>query len=193
MGQGIQHTGDEFKDSILTFHANKITSDFLSYEVMMDWEDPLMSHHANIVCHNQGDILEIGFGMGIASDYIQSLNPTSHTIVEIHPQIYSNLETWASGKTNVTIYNSDWFDIKDSLGQYDGILYDGVYDINISHFFSTFIPSHIKSNGKFTYFNTYGNQQIYGLTGTTFSAVTVNPPTNSYFNESTYYIPTVQY
>lgn len=32
--------------------------------IMMDWEYPLMKRHAEIVCQNGGDILELGFGMG---------------------------------------------------------------------------------------------------------------------------------
>ena len=42
---------------------------------MMDWEDPLMSASAAYICEGGGDILEIGFGMGISAGYIQS-----HTI-----------------------------------------------------------------------------------------------------------------
>ena len=50
--------------------------------VMMDWEDPLMSASAAYVCENGGDILEIGFGMGISANYIQSHTINSHTIIE---------------------------------------------------------------------------------------------------------------
>ena len=46
---------------------------------MMDWEDGLMKKHADYVCSNGGDILEIGFGMGISANYIQQNNPASHT------------------------------------------------------------------------------------------------------------------
>ena len=63
----------------------------LQLEVMMSWEDSLMKRHAEVVCENGGDVLEIGFGMGIAANYIQELNPSSHTIVESHPQILEKL------------------------------------------------------------------------------------------------------
>ena len=39
--------------------------------VMHEWETDMMKRHAEIVCENGGDILEIGFGMGISSDFIQ--------------------------------------------------------------------------------------------------------------------------
>ena len=52
-------------DQTLTFDSDKIyyTSNDIQYEIMMDWEDSLMSASAAYVCQNGGDILEIGFGM----------------------------------------------------------------------------------------------------------------------------------
>lgn len=182
---------DFYKNSIVSFEEDKITCDLLDMEVMMSWEDPIMSEHANIVCHNQGDVLEIGFGMGISADYIQSLNPNSHTIVEIHPQIFSKLETWAVGKPNVTIINGDWFGLT-SFGEYDGIFYDTVCDSYMAEFFTDFVPSHIKVGGKFTYFNPATDHIFYGLTAT-HATMSVTPPNNGYFTQSVYYVPTVQF
>ena len=96
-----------FKDTTLTFSETKI-ADELDGEVMMNWESPIMEKSAEFICHNKGDVLEIGFGMGICSDYIQAQGVNSHTIVEIHPQIIERLNTWASGKSNVTIIEGDW-------------------------------------------------------------------------------------
>lgn len=39
------------------------------------------------MCEGGGDILEIGFGMGISAGHIQANSITSHTIVENHPQV----------------------------------------------------------------------------------------------------------
>ena len=80
-----------FKDNILDFFDNKIVDTESDIEVMMDWEDNIMKKSAEFVSHNKGDILEIGFGMGICSDYIQAQGVNSHTIVEIHPQIIEKL------------------------------------------------------------------------------------------------------
>ena len=54
-------------DKILTFESDKIyyTEESVKFEVMMNWEDSLMSASAAYVCKGGGDILEIGFGMGI--------------------------------------------------------------------------------------------------------------------------------
>ena len=70
------------KNTTLIFEPHQIAfsssiSVFDVEQVMMDWEAPLMQAHAQVVCHNQGDILEVGFGMGISSTYIQQLNPAS--------------------------------------------------------------------------------------------------------------------
>ena len=65
-----------FKDTILTFGDDKImiVADefFDASEVMMSWEAPIMERSAEYICQSKGDILEIGFGMGICADYIQA-------------------------------------------------------------------------------------------------------------------------
>lgn len=87
------------------------------YEVMNSWEHPLMKRHADLACRNGGDILEIGFGMGISANYIQSNNISSHTIVEIHPQILKYLREWSKDIPNVRIIEGDWFDKIDEICQ----------------------------------------------------------------------------
>ena len=85
----------------LAFESDKIYftgSDGLIQEVMMDWEHDIMKASADYVSQNGGDILEIGFGMGISAGYIQSHSISSHTIVENHPDIISKAQEWAIGK-----------------------------------------------------------------------------------------------
>ena len=55
--------------------------------VMMTWETDLMKLHAQHVTANGGNILEIGFGMGISAQFIQDFGCATHTIVESHPDI----------------------------------------------------------------------------------------------------------
>lgn len=38
---------------------------------MMGWETPLMERHAAIICEGGGDVLNVGFGMGIIDGFIQ--------------------------------------------------------------------------------------------------------------------------
>ena len=54
----------------LVFESDKITIDGMDNEVMMSWEDSLMSASAAYVTEGGGDILEIGFGMGISGGYM---------------------------------------------------------------------------------------------------------------------------
>ena len=110
-----------FKDNILTFEDIKIVGED-GVEVMMDWEDNIMKQSAEYICESKGDILEIGFGMGICADYIQAQGVNSHTIIEIHPQIIEKLNAWASDKSNVTIIEGDWNSVN-GLSSYDGIFY----------------------------------------------------------------------
>ena len=64
--------------------------------VMMAWEGPLMVEHAKRLCAHAadcrpegGDVMNIGFGMGLIDTAIQELKPRSHTIIEAHPQVSS--------------------------------------------------------------------------------------------------------
>ena len=124
-----------FKDNTLEFFDNKIidTTNPFQVEVMMDWEAPIMEKSAEYVCHNKGDVLEIGFGMGICADYIQAQGVNSHTIVEIHPQIIDKLKIWAEDKSNVTIVEGDWNSV-DGLSVYDGIFLDTFGDDSLDSF-----------------------------------------------------------
>lgn len=38
---------------------------------MMGWETPLMERHAEVICSGGGDVLNVGFGMGIIDGFIQ--------------------------------------------------------------------------------------------------------------------------
>ena len=161
--------------------------------VMMDWEDPLMSASAAYVCENGGDILEIGFGMGISANYIQSHTINSHTIIENHPDILQKANEWASNKPNVTIVEGDWYDIKDTLSTYDGLFFDTFADTNFHHLSSS-VESLMKPGGKFTWWNDEPSENNkLNMSGVTYEAINVSPPTNQYFNYSQYYLPKKQF
>ena len=117
---------------------------------MMDWEDPLMSASAAYVCENGGDILEIGFGMGISAGYMHSHSISTHTIIENHPNIIPKAQAWALNKSNVNIITGSWYDVKDSLSTYDGIFYDTFGDENMKNFSSS-LSALTKSNTKVTW------------------------------------------
>ena len=180
--------------SNLIFESDKITyvnSSNQTLEVMMDWEDTIMSASAAYVCENRGDILEIGFGMGISATYIQSHTINSHTIIENHPQIITKAQAWAADKSNVTIIEGSWFDIKDTLSTYDGLFYDTWGDLNNTDIW-TLMPSFMKPGGRATWWGSYKELSM-GFDNVTFDIHNVNPPTNQYFNYSQYYLPKKQF
>ena len=182
----------------LTFDPDKIyyySEDWENnIEVMMDWEDPLMSASAAYVCEGGGDILEIGFGMGISAGYIHSHSISSHTIIENHPQIISKSREWANGKSNVTIVSQSWYDVRNSLGAFDGIFYDTFKDENMGEFSSS-LSSLTKSGTKVTMFwggtndtSSWSPSDRFDIKS--FQTIDINVEDNSYYDDTdTYYLP----
>ena len=182
-----------YKDKNLTFDNDRIyynDSDFGGeVQVMMDWEDPLMSASAAYICSDNADILEIGFGMGISAGYIQSHSIASHTIIENHPQIITKAQEWAQGKSNVTIVTGSWYDVRSELSTYDGIFYDTFGDNNWQQFSSS-LSSLTNTNAKVTWWNNLdSSNNAYNIPDVTYQQISVSPTANSYFNSNTYYMP----
>jgi hypothetical protein len=158
--------------------------------VMHIWEDDIMKKKSDFVCKDGGDIIEFGFGMGISASYIQKNNINSHTICEINPQILEILYEWKKDKDNVIVVEGDWFENKDKLKTYDGILFDTHNDSNSSYFFKELIYNISKKNTKLTWWNNkpqsyFRHQPI----NTQYEKIEVNPPENDYFNHKEYFIP----
>ena len=178
-----------FKDTILTFEDDKIVTED-DKEVMMSWEAPIMEKSAEYICESKGDILEIGFGMGICSDYIQAEGVNSHTIVEIHPQIIEKLKIWAEDKDNVIIVEGDWNSVE--LETYDGIFIDTYGDDNWSSF-KAFAIAKAKDGTKVTYWNNFTSRKNeHSFDNISFEEVSATPSDNGYTEISNkYYMPKV--
>ena len=185
-----------YTERTLIFEENKIYFiDEVNEEqqVMMNWEDGLMKKHADYVCTNGGDILEIGFGMGISANYIQQNNPASHTIVENHPQIIVKAKEWAQGKSNVTIIEGSWIDNLSQLSEYDGVFYDTYGDTDLDSF-GEHLPSLVKEGGVATWWNSKGEtENVFGIEGVAYEHVDVSAPDNNYYTKNIYYLPQKQY
>jgi protein arginine N-methyltransferase 2 len=185
-----------YTERTLIFEENKIYFiDEVNEEqqVMMNWEDGLMKKHADYVCTNGGDILEIGFGMGISANYIQQNNPASHTIVENHPQIIVKAKEWAQGKSNVTIIEGSWIDNLSQLSEYDGVFYDTYGDTDLDSF-GEHLPSLVKEGGVATWWNSKGEtENVFGIEGVAYEHVDISAPDNNYYIKNIYYLPQKQY
>jgi protein arginine N-methyltransferase 2 len=169
--------------------------------VMMDWEDTIMYASAQYVAENGGNILEIGYGMGISANYIQSFRPKSHIIVEIHPEIARVASGWGRKQEGVTILQGDWFKLKKEIqanAPYDGIFYDAYGDENEKRIVD-FCISILNKGGRFTLWNPlpypFRNQKKVENERITYDVIDlseINIPDNDYFVHNVYYLPKIQ-
>ena len=178
-----------FKDTTLIFEDYKIAIDD-NRSVMMDWETPIMEKTAKYICQSKGDILEIGFGMGICADFIQAEGVKSHTIIELHPQVIEKLKVWAEDKDNVTIVEGDWYDAE--LDQtYDGIFLDTYADDHWSEF-KEFALLKAKSGAKVSYFDNGYIENEHGFDNISYDYIPVKPEEEGHVcTEDVYNMPKV--
>lgn len=157
--------------------------------IMHEWEHPIMQKKAEWVCANGGEILELGFGMGVSANYIQQHNVKSHTICEINTQILTKLYKWAKDKPNVKVMEGDWYNNLHKMKKYDGILFDTYADDRYRSF-GSFFPKLCKKNCHVTWWNNYYTKCInFGYENIQFESVKVDPPQNDYYNHKEYLIP----
>ena len=93
------------------------------HQVMMEWEKPYMEACIDKL-QPQGDVLEIGFGMGYSATQIQKYKPKSHTIIEMDPLVIKRLKKWTKDYDNINIVEGTWQKKIHSLGTFDEIFFD---------------------------------------------------------------------
>jgi guanidinoacetate N-methyltransferase len=144
---------------IISDESIKIPEEHRDGIVMHKGEKSLMRKLAEIATKNGGDILEIGFGMHLSADGVQSNpNVTSHTIIEVHPEIYKHALSWAKNKPNTEIILGDWIDILPTLDKkFDGVLHDTHLDTNLPKFLD-YIKPNCKINTIVAFFEYNGNR-----------------------------------
>jgi len=134
-------------------------------EIMEDWQIPLMKAMASLVTEAAGDVLEIGFGRGIASSFIQDQGVRSHTVIECNDSVVQRFEDWKTRYPGreIRLVHGLWQDVLPSLGRFDGIFFHtyplnetefleqiGESDTFAEHFFSH-AAEHLVEGGAFTY------------------------------------------
>jgi hypothetical protein len=89
----------------------------------MAWEKPYLEA---LIDHLRpfGNVLEVGFALGYASDRIQTFNLKSHTIIEPNFKIAQEAIKWASGNPNITIIEDRWENALPKLGIFDAIFFN---------------------------------------------------------------------
>ena len=94
---------------------------------MESWEYPYMRELAETVAHSGGKILEIGFGLGISANLIQTYNIEEHTVIEANHQVFQKLlEFQSNSRRKVTAIFGFWQEIINEFEDesFDGILFD---------------------------------------------------------------------
>lgn len=135
-----------------------------SYQVMQRWEDGYMKSLAAIATSKGGDVLEVGFGMGISAKYIQrSKKIKFHTVIECHPAVIEFAKKMFSKELELgrmKLLEGFWEDIIPDLADklYDGILFDSCpldSGVEFFQFFPFFEEAYrlLKDDGIFTYFS----------------------------------------
>ena len=141
------------RSSAFPYHYKAITSDHSTF---------IMERAAELVCWSNGDVLNIGFGMGIIDTYISNKPIKSHTIIEAHPDIYQHAINLGFDK-RAKLHLGDWRDvIKEFIEK--GIKFDGIYfhtvDFDHVHFneyteFAKQFDKIMRVGGLFAYYNDY--------------------------------------
>ena len=134
-------------------------------ELMEDWQIPVMRAMARAVTDTRGDILEVGFGRGVAASMIQEAEVRSHTIIECNSHVIDDLRAWRAGYPgrDIRLVEGRWQDVTADLEMYDGILFHA-YPLDeqdfaeqvvgsvtfAAHFFPT-AAARLRPGGRFTY------------------------------------------
>ncbi|WP_171099209.1 MULTISPECIES: class I SAM-dependent methyltransferase [unclassified Ruegeria] len=141
-------------------------SHIAAQDIMEDWQTPIMAEMARSVSAGSGDVLEIGFGRGVAADFVQSHTPKSHTLIECNGAVIEDFfHPWRSqyDGRDIKLVEGFWEDTLDSLPLFDGILFH-TYPLTedeyvervqrsvtfAAHFFEH-AAKHLNSGGRFTY------------------------------------------
>jgi guanidinoacetate N-methyltransferase len=130
------------------------------WQVMQAWERPLMAALADIVCASRGDVLEVGFGMGISANEIMRRGCRSYTVIEAHPVVAQQARAWGEAQNvPVQVLEGFWEDVVPTITQrFDAILFD-TYPLSESersrnHFpFIPVAPALLNPNGVLTYYS----------------------------------------
>lgn len=209
-----------YKERSLTFESDKIkySKDGKEFNVMMDWETPIMKRSAEWVTNGgrAESVLELGFGMGISAGFIQNFQPDQHTIIELHPNIVERAEEYATQRNKyysrskatahkrVTILGGkNWYDEfgksfeKSGLQEFDAIFIDTYQDTKL-HEFKNYITKMLKKGGRMTWWNpmedfipdeTTKNRRGVSYELIRLSDHKIKIPQNAYHNTDKYYIP----
>lgn len=164
-GSDRPEMGGRWQDSDARYSADELMIE--GQQVMQDWEAPLMRAMAVHVAAAGGDVLEIGFGMGISATFMQQFGVRSYTVLEANEDVAQRFKGWQrdfpDAKTSLIL--GRWQETLPTLGLYDGIFFDtypaneGEYmdyvvsDVTFAAHFFPHAAAHLRSGGVFSYYS----------------------------------------
>jgi len=137
-----------------------LDTEFEGADIMMEWEREIMRDAAELICQNGGDILNVGFGMGIIDSYIEEHRPRTHWIIEAHPEVQKKMiaDGWLQ-KPHVRCIFKPWQEVIYHLPKFDGIYFD-TWDDHQDNFDRN-VHNLLKEDGIFSFFNNPAQSQRY--------------------------------
>jgi len=182
------------------------------HPVMEDWETGYMKKLAEIVSQKGGNVLELGYGMGISARFIQqNKSVTNHYIIECHPDVVTkgiaDLRD-AVEASRAHFLSGFWQDITPQLrdSSFDGILFDTYplteEEIHSNHFwFFEEAYRLLKKGGVLTYYSDEATKfsanhlhklQYAGFHEINLDIVKVSPPEDcEYWQDDTIVAPII--
>lgn len=151
----------DLKELVMFFKKGKKT---IKNQIMQSWETPYMKELADLTTSKGGNVLEVGFGMGISAGFIQkSKKIKTHTVVECHPLMISSAkQKFAKAIKNgrFILKEGFWEDVTKKMPDksFNGILFDSCpldKEVEFFQFFPFFKEAFrlLKDDGIFTYFS----------------------------------------
>ena len=181
------------------------------HQVMQSWEDSYMAQLASVATRNGGTILELGFGMGISSRYIQAADIEKHVVIEAHPAVIQHALMLMHREiklSRLTIIQGFWEETTRLLADqiFDGILLDTcplTQETLYYHDHDFFGEAYrlLKPGGLFTYFSDEASQlsrehsralREIGFSQVSSYSIDVQPSKNCrYWQETSLVVPVI--
>jgi hypothetical protein len=98
-----------------------------AHSVVEHWEQPIQQALANELCSTTGmRVIEVGYGLGMASRAIAAAHPLLHLIIEAHPEIARRAVNDCVGLRNAVVVNAMWEVMMPELrsSRFDALLFD---------------------------------------------------------------------
>ncbi len=191
-------------------HFTNKSLQICGHPVMNSWEKNYMKLLANIATSNGGDIVEVGYGMGISAKFIQTnINIQSHIIIEANKDVFEKAVEFAQQDSKkIKPVFGFWEEIIPEMedNSISGILFDtyplSEDEIHRNHFpFFKHAYRILKPGGVLTYYSDeatdFSDDHVQELVDAGFSRINsflceVNPPPDcKYWKSNTILAPII--